>query len=292
MAAAALLLCLLSVLLSLSLLSRLWRRGDGRGPRWGALHLLHPQGALHLSRLARRHGPVLRLRAGGRGECGTPEPDPDRTARDPRTRPHPNCPGPPNLTSTQPARDRRTRPQPNLLGPPNPAPAQPPGTPQPPKFPSLLPRDSPNPQPCPSPLPWGPLLKPPKHFLGPNPPMLPPKSHARTPHLVWDLPQFWSTPSPSSSLQRCWCRARWRPSARRWSGTGETGWGAPTVIWVWGQGGPLEGFLWGLGSILCVVKPFRGFEGSHCVVCGGSLWGLGGSLRVWGSYGMASLYGF
>ncbi|KAL9823476.1 steroid 21-hydroxylase-like isoform 2-T3 [Geothlypis trichas] len=66
MAAAALLLCVLSVLLSLSLLSRLWRRGDGRGPRWGALHLLHPQGALHLSRLARRHGPVLRLRAGGR----------------------------------------------------------------------------------------------------------------------------------------------------------------------------------------------------------------------------------
>ncbi|NWI48359.1 CP21A hydroxylase, partial [Picathartes gymnocephalus] len=32
----------------------------------GALHLLHPQGALHLSRLARQHGPVLRLRAGGR----------------------------------------------------------------------------------------------------------------------------------------------------------------------------------------------------------------------------------
>ncbi|NXR18265.1 CP21A hydroxylase, partial [Cinclus mexicanus] len=32
----------------------------------GALHLLHPQGALHLSRLARRHGPVLRLRLGGR----------------------------------------------------------------------------------------------------------------------------------------------------------------------------------------------------------------------------------
>ncbi|XP_077047852.1 steroid 21-hydroxylase isoform X2 [Agelaius phoeniceus] len=69
MAAAALLLGLLSLLLSLSLLSRLSRlsrRGDGRGPRWGALHLLHPQGALHLSRLARRHGPVLRLRAGGR----------------------------------------------------------------------------------------------------------------------------------------------------------------------------------------------------------------------------------
>ncbi|NWY71810.1 CP21A hydroxylase, partial [Erithacus rubecula] len=32
----------------------------------GALHLLHPQGALHLSRLARRHGPVLRMRLGGR----------------------------------------------------------------------------------------------------------------------------------------------------------------------------------------------------------------------------------
>ncbi|KAM6996367.1 steroid 21-hydroxylase-like [Passerculus sandwichensis] len=66
MAAAALLLALLSLLLSLSLLSRLSRRGDGRGPRWGVLHLLHPQGALHLSRLARRHGPVLRLRAAGR----------------------------------------------------------------------------------------------------------------------------------------------------------------------------------------------------------------------------------
>ncbi|XP_059342664.1 steroid 21-hydroxylase-like [Ammospiza nelsoni] len=66
MAAAALLLGLLSLLLSLSLLSRLSRRGDGRGPRWGVLHLLHPQGALHLSRLTRRHGPVLRLRAAGR----------------------------------------------------------------------------------------------------------------------------------------------------------------------------------------------------------------------------------
>ncbi|XP_054145120.1 steroid 21-hydroxylase-like [Melozone crissalis] len=65
MAAAALLVGLLSLLLSL-LLSRLSRSGDGRGPRWGALHLLHPQGALHLSRLARRHGPVLRLRAAGR----------------------------------------------------------------------------------------------------------------------------------------------------------------------------------------------------------------------------------
>ncbi|XP_064587317.1 steroid 21-hydroxylase isoform X4 [Zonotrichia leucophrys gambelii] len=65
MAAAALLLGVLSLLL-LSLLSRLSRRGDGRGPRWGALHLLHPQGALHLSRLARRHGPMLRLRAAGR----------------------------------------------------------------------------------------------------------------------------------------------------------------------------------------------------------------------------------
>ncbi|XP_038016416.1 steroid 21-hydroxylase-like isoform X3 [Motacilla alba alba] len=64
--AAASLLCLLLLSLSLlSLLARLARRGEGRGPRWGALHLLHPQGALHLSRLARRHGPVLRLRAGG-----------------------------------------------------------------------------------------------------------------------------------------------------------------------------------------------------------------------------------
>ncbi|NXE98425.1 CP21A hydroxylase, partial [Menura novaehollandiae] len=32
----------------------------------GALHLLHPQGALHLSRLAQRRGPVLRMRLGGR----------------------------------------------------------------------------------------------------------------------------------------------------------------------------------------------------------------------------------
>ncbi|NXY22836.1 CP21A hydroxylase, partial [Atrichornis clamosus] len=32
----------------------------------GALHLLHPQGALHLSRLARQRGPVLRMRLGGR----------------------------------------------------------------------------------------------------------------------------------------------------------------------------------------------------------------------------------
>ncbi|XP_066193307.1 steroid 21-hydroxylase-like [Sylvia atricapilla] len=63
MAVAALLLCVL--LLSLSL-AALLRPSDGRGPRWGALHLLHPQGALHLSRLARRHGPVVRLRLGGR----------------------------------------------------------------------------------------------------------------------------------------------------------------------------------------------------------------------------------
>ncbi|RLV83765.1 hypothetical protein DV515_00016340 [Chloebia gouldiae] len=61
------LLCVLLLSLSLlSLLSLSLRRGDGRGPRLGALHLLHPQGALHLSRLARRHGPVLRLRLGGR----------------------------------------------------------------------------------------------------------------------------------------------------------------------------------------------------------------------------------
>lgn len=65
MVAVALFLSLLLLSLSLSLLLR---RGDGRGPRWGALHLLHPQGALHLSRLARRHGPLLRLRMGGRGE--------------------------------------------------------------------------------------------------------------------------------------------------------------------------------------------------------------------------------
>lgn len=67
---AMVLLCvlLLSLLLSLLSLLSLRRRGDGRGPRLGALHLLHPQGALHLSRLARRHGPVLRLRLGGRGE--------------------------------------------------------------------------------------------------------------------------------------------------------------------------------------------------------------------------------
>ncbi|NXH12187.1 CP21A hydroxylase, partial [Bucco capensis] len=31
----------------------------------GALHLLHPQGALHLCHLARQHGPVLRMRVGG-----------------------------------------------------------------------------------------------------------------------------------------------------------------------------------------------------------------------------------
>ncbi|XP_074932531.1 steroid 21-hydroxylase-like [Phalacrocorax aristotelis] len=42
------------------------RGGGGRGPRGGALHLLHPGGAQHLSRLARRHGPVLRMRLGGR----------------------------------------------------------------------------------------------------------------------------------------------------------------------------------------------------------------------------------
>ncbi|XP_039420312.1 steroid 21-hydroxylase-like isoform X3 [Corvus cornix cornix] len=62
MAAAALLL-LLFLLLPLA---ALLRRSEGRAPRWGALHLLHPQGALHLRRLARRHGPLLRLRLGGR----------------------------------------------------------------------------------------------------------------------------------------------------------------------------------------------------------------------------------
>ncbi|XP_039242310.1 steroid 21-hydroxylase-like isoform X1 [Pipra filicauda] len=60
MAAAALLLLLL---LLLPPLAALLRRGAGR---WGALHLLHPQGALHLSRLARRRGPLLRMRLGGR----------------------------------------------------------------------------------------------------------------------------------------------------------------------------------------------------------------------------------
>ncbi|XP_072773815.1 uncharacterized protein [Taeniopygia guttata] len=110
---------LLSLLSLLSLLLSLRRRGDGRGPRLGALHLLHPQGALHLSRLARRHGPVLRLRLGGRG------------------------------LST-----------------------------------------------------WFGISS-----------------------------SFGVAPSPSSSLQTCWCRARWRPSVRRWSGTGGTGWGAPPVTW-------------------------------------------------------------
>ncbi|XP_051665228.1 steroid 21-hydroxylase-like isoform X1 [Manacus candei] len=60
MAAAALLLLLL---LLLPPLAALLRRGAGRR---GALHLLHPQGALHLSRLARRRGPLLRMRLGGR----------------------------------------------------------------------------------------------------------------------------------------------------------------------------------------------------------------------------------
>ncbi|XP_029862912.1 LOW QUALITY PROTEIN: steroid 21-hydroxylase [Aquila chrysaetos chrysaetos] len=69
--AAALVLALLVLLV---LLGAGRRRGagrgagpaEGRGPRGGALHLLHPQGALHLRRLARRHGPVLRMRLGGR----------------------------------------------------------------------------------------------------------------------------------------------------------------------------------------------------------------------------------
>lgn len=69
--AAALVLALLVLLV---LLGAGRRRGagpgEGRGPRGGALHLLHPQGALHLRRLARRHGPVLRMRLGGRGEFG------------------------------------------------------------------------------------------------------------------------------------------------------------------------------------------------------------------------------
>ncbi|XP_068265458.1 steroid 21-hydroxylase [Nyctibius grandis] len=60
--AAALVLVLLVLLVVLVM----GGRGGGRGLRGGALHLLHPQGALHLSRLARRHGPILRMRLGGR----------------------------------------------------------------------------------------------------------------------------------------------------------------------------------------------------------------------------------
>ncbi|XP_072773807.1 uncharacterized protein [Taeniopygia guttata] len=130
---------LLSLLSLLSLLLSLRRRGDGRGPRLGALHLLHPQGALHLSRLARRHGPVLRLRLGGRG------------------------------LST-----------------------------------------------------WFGISS-----------------------------SFGVAPSPSSSLQTCWCRARWRPSVRRWSGTGGTGWGAPPVTWV-PPPGELRAFSRCLGELLQV----------------------------------------
>ncbi|XP_072773817.1 uncharacterized protein [Taeniopygia guttata] len=131
---------LLSLLSLLSLLLSLRRRGDGRGPRLGALHLLHPQGALHLSRLARRHGPVLRLRLGGRG------------------------------LST-----------------------------------------------------WFGISS-----------------------------SFGVAPSPSSSLQTCWCRARWRPSVRRWSGTGGTGWGAPPVTWGGRDlalGGPCPGWRRQRGAV-------------------------------------------
>ncbi|KAM6396237.1 steroid 21-hydroxylase [Rhynochetos jubatus] len=60
--AAALLLALLALLVLLAV----GGPREGRGLRGGALHLLHPQGALHLGRLARRHGPVLRMRLGGR----------------------------------------------------------------------------------------------------------------------------------------------------------------------------------------------------------------------------------
>ncbi|XP_061220299.1 steroid 21-hydroxylase-like [Neopsephotus bourkii] len=58
MAAPLLPLLLLPALLALAL---------ALAGRWGALQLLHPQGALHLARLARRKGePVLRMRLGGR----------------------------------------------------------------------------------------------------------------------------------------------------------------------------------------------------------------------------------
>ncbi|XP_072773805.1 uncharacterized protein [Taeniopygia guttata] len=146
---------LLSLLSLLSLLLSLRRRGDGRGPRLGALHLLHPQGALHLSRLARRHGPVLRLRLGGRG------------------------------LST-----------------------------------------------------WFGISS-----------------------------SFGVAPSPSSSLQTCWCRARWRPSVRRWSGTGGTGWGAPPVTWELRSHGeaPLDPFE--------VPPPGELRAFSRC---------LGELLQVWG----------
>lgn len=99
--AAVVLLSLLLLSLSLSV-AALLRRGRGRGPQWGALHLLHPQGALHLSRLARRHGPLLRLRMGGRGEWGGGAPQNGPALRTPQTslllRDPPNpqpCPFPP-----------------------------------------------------------------------------------------------------------------------------------------------------------------------------------------------------
>ncbi|XP_068025880.1 steroid 21-hydroxylase isoform X2 [Melanerpes formicivorus] len=67
-------LLLLGALLLLPLLLLLWGCAGAGGAAGssvrslpgGALHLLHRQGALHLHRLARRHGPVLRMRLGGR----------------------------------------------------------------------------------------------------------------------------------------------------------------------------------------------------------------------------------
>ncbi|KAM6288765.1 LOW QUALITY PROTEIN: steroid 21-hydroxylase-like [Aegotheles albertisi] len=61
MAALAVLVALLALVLLGALLGP-----PGRQGALHALHLLHLQGALHLARLARRHGPVLRVRAGGR----------------------------------------------------------------------------------------------------------------------------------------------------------------------------------------------------------------------------------
>ncbi|XP_074710308.1 steroid 21-hydroxylase-like [Strix uralensis] len=64
--AAALLPVLLVVLVVLGVLGVLGVRGVLGGRGGAGLHLLHPRGSLHLARLARRHGPVLRLRLGGR----------------------------------------------------------------------------------------------------------------------------------------------------------------------------------------------------------------------------------
>ncbi|XP_071657082.1 steroid 21-hydroxylase isoform X2 [Patagioenas fasciata] len=68
MAAALVLLLVLLLLLGAGgARGGLWGFGGARGAPWGgALHLLHPQGALHLGRLARGRGPVLHVRGGGR----------------------------------------------------------------------------------------------------------------------------------------------------------------------------------------------------------------------------------